>query len=352
MNDGTSYPTTGQEPDDLFGTFAGTPVYRHQIEAALAQLPGAFTKRAFRNALEGAGLDAAVDRNMVRGAMQKAKEKGLMHHNKQSDLWEQAPKNSPIPTASPDTTDYPSTLASSETLPPTKEIWRISYLQVICTMIWVALMIINARLGHEIGGSDPVTSYTIMALMIILDLCRSTAIGGALRCVRNHRWSLGSLLALYITVATPISILSTTTLLCVPLQKATDEVDMREKQAAIIEGYIITYNKKKRAAALYHDEWETECRRDRCGPKAAEYERQYNQAEAMAAEAIEAARKADSRHKDLSLSDETVVERIAKVLQRFRTDPYAPDLLVPLYIGILAELSALCITLLCNTRKG
>ncbi|WP_319531123.1 hypothetical protein [uncultured Cohaesibacter sp.] len=352
MNNGTSYPTTGQEPDDLFGTFAGTPIYLHQVEAALAQLPKAFTKRAFSDALEAAGLEASVDCNMARGAMQKAKERGLIRHNKQSNLWEQAPKNSPIPTASPETIVSPSTLTSSQTQPPTKTIWRISYLQVICTMIWVALMVINARLGREIGGSDPATSYTIMALMIILDLCRSTAIGGALRCARNHRRSLASLLVLYITVATPISILSTTTLLSVPLQQATDEVDMREKQAAIIEGYIITYNKKKRAAALYHDEWEAECRRDKCGPKAAEYERQYNQAEAMAAEAIEAARKADSHHEDLPSSDETVVERIAKVLQRFRTDPYAPDLLVPLYIGILAELSALCITLLCNTRKG
>nr|WP_321455961.1 hypothetical protein [uncultured Cohaesibacter sp.] len=351
MNNGTSYPTTGQEPDDLFGTFAGTPIYLHQVEAALAQLPEAFTKRAFSDALEGAGLDAAVDCNMARGVMQKAKEQDLIRHNKQSNLWEQPSKNSPIPTASPETIVSPSTLASSETRPPTKTIWRTSYLQIICTMIWVALMVINARLGREIGGSDPVTSYTIMVLMIILDFCRSTAIGGALQCVRNHRWSLASLLALYITVATPISILSTTTLLSVPLQQATDEVNMREKQAAIIEGYIITYSQQKRAAALYHDEWETECRRDRCGPKAAEYERQYNQAEAMAAEAIEAARKADSRHKDLPSSDETVVERIAKVLQQFRNDPFAPDLMVPLYIGILAELSALCITLLCNTRK-
>ncbi|WP_316863408.1 hypothetical protein [uncultured Cohaesibacter sp.] len=223
MNDGTSHPTTGQEPDDLFGTFAGTPVYLHQIEAALAQLPEAFTKRSFSDALEGVGVDAAVDRNLVRGVMQKAKEKGLMHHNKQSDLWEKAPKSSPTPTASPETTDLPTVFTSSKTQPQTTATWRISYLQVICTMIWVALMIINARLGHEIGGNDPVTSYTIMALMIILDLCRSTAIGGALRCVRNHRWSLASLLALYITVATPISILSTTT----PLMRASAESDGR-----------------------------------------------------------------------------------------------------------------------------
>ena len=92
MNNGTSDPTTGQEPDDLFSTFAGTPVYLHQIEAALAQLPEAFTKRAFSNALEGAGLDTAVDCNMARGAMQKAKEQGLMRHNKQTNLWEQPPK--------------------------------------------------------------------------------------------------------------------------------------------------------------------------------------------------------------------------------------------------------------------
>ena len=93
MNDGTSHPTTGQEPDDLFGIFAGT----HGLSAIKSKphwpnCPKPLQSEHSATLLKAPDLEAAVDRNMVRSAMQKAKEKGLMHHNKQSDLWEQATK--------------------------------------------------------------------------------------------------------------------------------------------------------------------------------------------------------------------------------------------------------------------
>lgn len=325
-------------------TIKGVSLPETLIVTALDGLPASFSKSDFALALDQAGLPEAADGDLVRRLMQSLKRRGMIAFAEDKGSWSLTslgvmrlpartlpltPVGSPaLPMADTNATEPVHT--GAETL-------RLIFSAVACLMLIGALVGLNASFAWELGREARQFQLLIMGGLMAMDMMRPGFVLMGLYLLGRRRW-LSGVVALVIALSlSPVSILSTSSILSASIQLG-DELN---QDAAVNEETRQTLRAEhaRLLARAAQDEaaWRQECARGGCGPIAHDLEAEFQRTLAEAQAVLD---------RILVLSDATqgnseLLARLVTTFEGLGLFSTGRQILLPLLLAISLELGAL-----------
>lgn len=273
---------------NLSTTIKGVNIGEAALVAALSSLPQAFSKTDFAQVLDQAGVPALGDGDLVRRTMQYLKRQGMISYDDDTGHWSvtvlgamRAPdKTLPLTGATapsvPATTNFATTSsAQPDLIDPKVETLRLRLSVLACLTLVGALVGLNASFAWELGQERPQFQILITAGLMALDLMRPGFVMIGLYLFSHARWGIGLAALCVAFLLSPVSVLSTTSILSAAFQLGSEF----NQNAAVQEESRLALQAEHARLVARADQaqaaWEEECARGGCGPLARQHEAEF-----------------------------------------------------------------------------
>lgn len=270
---------------NLSTTIKGVTIGETALVTALSGLPQTFSKSDFAQGLDQAGIPATGDGDLVRRIMQYLKRQGMIAFDDATGTWSvtvlgamRAPGKT-LPLAG---TSAPSVIVSDaaarslnrqpDQIDPRMETLRLWLSVLACLTLVAALVGLNASFAWELGQERPQFQILITAGLMALDVTRPLFMMMGLYKLSKARWGAGVTALCVAFSLSPVSVLSTTSILAAAFQLGTEfnqhAVVQEESRQALQGEHARLVARADQAQAA----WENECARGGCGPLARQLE--------------------------------------------------------------------------------
>lgn len=271
----------------LSTTIKGITIGETALVTALSGLPQTFSKSDFAQVLDQAGIPATADGDLVRRIMQYLKRQGMISFDDASGTWSvtvlgamRAPRKT-LPLSSTTSgqglvlTKHTATASGPDPIDPRMERLRLLVSGLACLVLIGALVGLNASFAWEVGRERLQFQLLITAGVMALDLMRPGFVLIGLYLFSKARWLLGTASLSIALVLSPLSVLSTSSIVSTAFLLGDEfnrDAVVQEETRQALQGEhdrLLTRADEARAA------WEAECARGGCGPIASQLELEY-----------------------------------------------------------------------------
>lgn len=256
----------------------GQSIDENLMIAALKQVPAAgFSKTDFKSALVKQGVSTA--RDATRQIMQHLKLSGLIRYDANLKAWQLTPlghMNCPGKTLP---------LIQTQSLPqmvPSDTVGLYYLKRLACALMIIALITLNGLFAWALGSEDDVFRFAFLCALLALDLMRPLFVSqGLVYFASSRRW-IGALTLCIGLILSPVSILSSTSVISSSMQLGAEISDTTEMRAETLSLLQQDYAHLRKAVDAAKQDWEQECARGYCGPIAEGLEERYRDLQGQA----------------------------------------------------------------------
>lgn len=335
---------------NLSTTIKGVTIGETALVTAQSGLPQAFSKSDFAQVLDQAGIPAAGDGDLVRRIMQYLKRQGMIAFDEDKGNWSvtvlgamRAPgKTMPLVETSAPSVIGAEAMARSisrqpDQIDPRMEALRLWLSVLACLTLVATLVGLNASFAWELGQERPQFQILITAGLMALDLMRPGFVMIGLYLLSKARWGVGVAALSVAFLLSPVSVLSTTSILSAAFQLGTEfnqhAVVQEESRQALQAEHARLVTRANQAQAA----WEDECARGGCGRLARQHEAEFRAIVTEAQTVLD-------QILDLNTEAQTQSELLARLVTTFEVlGVFGQDRLMwlPLFLAISLEIGAL-----------
>ncbi len=330
---------------DLSQTVLGAALAHRDIEQALSDVVGSFSRAEFANALNAVAA-AQVTPDMAHRVLQALKRKQVIAYDKGAQRWRKSAQ--PIAQRSALAAAPLKTLPLLEAASAPRFValdaaprWQTSAaitLQfVACLGLIGALITLNASFAWELGReADQFRAAFVVGLMA-LDLMRPFLVAAGFVLMERGRISKAILGFGVAFLLSPVSVLASTAILSSSFLLGAEMNADETLQTSTLKTLRGEHTRRLAEAERLQDAWRGECARGGCGPLAADIEAEFLSAQANAQAVLE---------RIVVLTEATngasdLLARLVITFERLGIFGQGREIVLPLLLALSLELGAL-----------